>query len=82
MPYIQCQLNLAAWMSNYIPLFYVDVITDLVYLDGFLPKGPYPPCLRMADRAFLAGYPQAMPSSWRLLCPNPDALLVSKTGPQ
>ena len=22
------------------------------------PKGPYPPCLRMADRAFLAGYPR------------------------
>ena len=25
--------------------------------DGILPKGPYPPCLRMADRALLAGYP-------------------------
>ena len=25
-------------------------------LDGILPKGPYPPCLRMADRALLAGY--------------------------
>ena len=25
-----------------------------------LPKGPYPPCLRMADRALLAGYPQSM----------------------
>ena len=25
---------------------------------GILPKGPYPPCLRMADRALLAGYPQ------------------------
>ena len=24
---------------------------------GILPKGPYPPCLRMADRALLAGYP-------------------------
>ena len=28
------------------------------YIDGILPKGPYPPCLRMADRAFLAGYPR------------------------
>ena len=27
-------------------------------IDGILPKGPYPPCLRMADRAFLAGYPR------------------------
>ena len=26
------------------------------YIDGILPKGPYPPCLRMADRALLAGY--------------------------
>ena len=27
------------------------------YIDGILPKGPYPPCLRMAYRALLAGYP-------------------------
>ena len=26
-------------------------------IDGILPKGPYPPCLSMADRALLAGYP-------------------------
>ena len=30
-------------------------ITDEI--DGILPKGPYLPCLRMADRALLAGYP-------------------------
>ena len=29
-------------------------------IDGILPKGPYPPCLRMADRALLAGYPRYM----------------------
>ena len=28
------------------------------YIEGILPKGPYPPCLRMADRALLAGYPR------------------------
>ena len=28
------------------------------YFDGILPKGPYPPCLRMADRALLAGCPR------------------------
>ena len=28
------------------------------HVDGILPKGPYPPCLRMADRALLAGYPR------------------------
>ena len=35
-------------------------ITD-VYIEGILPKGPYPPCLCMADRAFLAGYPRYAP---------------------
>ena len=25
-------------------------------IDGILPKGSYPPCLRKADRAFFAGY--------------------------
>ena len=29
-------------------------------VDGILPKGPYLPCLRMADRALLAGYPRSM----------------------
>ena len=28
------------------------------YIEGIRPKGPYPPCLRMADRALLAGYPR------------------------
>ena len=28
------------------------------YIEGILPKGSYPPCLRMADRALLAGYPR------------------------
>ena len=28
------------------------------YIEGILPKGPYPPCLCMADRALLAGYPR------------------------
>ena len=27
------------------------------YVEGILPKGPYPPCVSMADRALLAGYP-------------------------
>ena len=29
----------------------------LEQIDGILPKGPYLPCIRMADRALLAGYP-------------------------
>ena len=42
-----------------------------VQFDGILPKGPYPACLRMADRALLAGYRQDMVSSclWQtMLC--------------
>ena len=27
-------------------------------IDGILPKGPYPPCLRMEGRALLVGYPR------------------------
>ena len=29
-------------------------------IEGILPKGPYQPCLRMADRDLLAGYPRNM----------------------
>ena len=32
-------------------------LTD-AHIEGILPKGPYPPCLRMADKALLAGYPR------------------------
>ena len=32
--------------------------TTDTYIDGILPKGPYTPCLRMADRALFAGYPR------------------------
>ena len=31
-----------------------------IHVDGILPKGPYPPCLRMADRSLLAGYPRCI----------------------
>ena len=30
------------------------------YIDGILPKGSCPPCLHMADRTLLAGYPRCM----------------------
>ena len=32
----------------------------ICFINGILPKRPYPPCLRMADRALLAGYPRHM----------------------
>ena len=33
---------------------------DQAHVEGILPKGPHPSCLRMADRALLAGYPRCM----------------------
>ena len=33
-------------------------------IEGILPKGPYPPCLRMADKALLAGYPLYLSGQW------------------
>ena len=33
-------------------------------MEGILPKGPYPPCLRMADRTLLAGYPRYVDGKW------------------
>ena len=34
------------------------VPTVVLQIDGILTKGPYPPCLHMADRALWAGYPR------------------------
>ena len=43
-----------------------------VHIEGILPKGSYPPCLRMADRALLAGYPRYVPHC--------DLLTVARLG--
>ena len=39
-------------------------------IEGILPKGPYPPCLRMADSALLAGYPRNMHTITRWWSPR------------
>ena len=50
------------------PIFLVMIerIYTLSYyhqqIDGIMQKGPYPPCLRMADKALLAGYPRLIRS--------------------
>ena len=49
-------------------------------IEGILPEGPYPPCLRMADRALLAGYPRFMVTVSTLLVTgkgNPPAIAES-----
>ena len=43
----------AVWEAKY-PM----VRSVILNIEGILLKGPYPPCLRMADRALLAGYPR------------------------
>ena len=49
------------WKCNF-PIMYclLSMYDSISYVDGILPKGPYPPCLRMADRALLAGYPRCI----------------------
>ena len=52
------------------------------HIDGILPKGPYPPCLRMADRALLAGYPRyegRCVTGYRISCVAQGSLLRSRT---
>ena len=46
-----------------------------VSVEDILPKGPYPPCLSMAGRALLAGYPLSVPSSKFLLAVQQYKLL-------
>ena len=45
-------------MSYFLLCDYSRPSTVLAHCDGILPKGPYSPCLHMADRALLAGYPR------------------------
>ena len=41
--------------------------SSCTYIEGILPKGPYLPCVSMAGRALLAGYPRIMDTdnSWK-----------------
>ena len=47
--FVRCEKN-TAWLRN--------MVSQTSHVDGIVPKGPYLSCLRMADRALLAGYPQ------------------------
>ena len=54
---------------DYGELLAIVLVWALQYphIDGILTKGPYPPCLRMADRALLAGYPRYTQHKFGLL---------------
>ena len=43
---------------NYCWFNMMSCHVNSLHIEGILPKGPYPPCLRMAGRALLAGYPR------------------------
>ena len=46
---------MAEMLNQQVPTQY-QVSLPVTIIDGILPKEPYPPCLRMAGRALLAGY--------------------------
>ena len=49
---------LLVWVENLYKFSCLQFGIILGHIDGILPKGPYPPCLRMVDRALLTGYPR------------------------
>ena len=54
-----------------IPAICIDSLCNCCRnIDGMLPKGPYPPCLRVADRALLTGHPRYMNSFLPVLHQN------------
>ena len=58
--FIQYQITIR---KNYLTVSFSSCSIPQIYsckCDGILPKGPYLPCLCMADRALLAGYPRNM----------------------
>ena len=81
--FLQAIFGLIPWLSfiamllmefnmSYMSFTIWNVVGWKPYLEGILPKGPYPSCLRMADRALLAGYPRPVTSSRKpwLMCPT------------
>ena len=70
--------------DNFIWLTLGNCPCKRCHIEGILPNGPYPPCLRMADRALLAGYPRyqdiAITSQECPLLPRPLHIAFSRFG--
>ena len=47
------------------------------YIEGILSKGSYPPCLRMTDRALLAGYPRYLDELPPLMLKDMDKIRLT-----
>ena len=54
---MDCEISILDSFENTTMRYYNCTLFD-PHIDGILLKGSYPPCLRMADRALLAGYPR------------------------
>ena len=46
--------------SAWIIFVHFDTTNATPHVEGILPKGPYLPCVSMAGRALLAGYPRCI----------------------
>ena len=71
--------NIAFLMTATAPVCIIqsDLVISRSNIEGILPKGPYPPCLRMADRVLLAGYPRnqvALPPLCRIKPTNMEII--------
>ena len=42
-------------------VYIIKYVTDVLHIEGILPKGPYLPCVSMAGSALLVGYHQHVP---------------------
>ena len=54
----RCLYLVIYYIKSWNQLFCGVKTLNAPYIDGILPKGPYPPGLRMADRVLVAGYPR------------------------
>ena len=50
--------QILSWINAVDKNYQWDKIECKHQIVGIMPTGPYPPCLRIADRALLAGYPR------------------------
>ena len=51
------------WKMCYVSLIRTIKTNSHKQIEGILPKWPYQPCLRVVDRALLAGYPRNIASA-------------------
>ena len=68
--------NLSPFDSNIACLCQSIEINNNKHIEGILPKGPYLPCVSMAGRALLAGYPRYIWVTWPRWLWHSDAICI------